>query len=205
MPELINKVNWVDIISLILLLRIAYVSSRVGVGIQILPLALLILTLVVTLYNYKGIATFFVERFSLSGAICSFFSFALLALIFSGIYRLIFRLLSMFLAAGEVNVGGIEKVGGAILGLMRSSIIIGVLLIVLILTPVGFVDGSVKNSYSGRFFIITNVKIYSSIINFFFTKQKVKPDRVLSELTAKKDTYILKSFDFRKKTRFFKE
>ena len=57
------RVNWVDIVALILLIRVSYVSSRIGVGRQILPFVFLGLILTVSLYNYQVVASFFIDRY----------------------------------------------------------------------------------------------------------------------------------------------
>ena len=48
--------NWIDVLSLIILLRISYVGSMLGVGSQILPFVSLSLIYFTTLYYYNSLA-----------------------------------------------------------------------------------------------------------------------------------------------------
>ncbi|MBL7156916.1 MAG: CvpA family protein [Candidatus Omnitrophica bacterium] len=203
MLAVLNRVNWVDIFALILLLRISYISSRIGVGIQILPLISLVLILAITLYNYAGIATFFVNKLSMASSTCNFFSYLFMALIFAVIYRVVLRSTGMFLAMGEAEAGGIEKVGGAILGILRSNIILGLVMIGLLLIPIKPIEESVKNSYSGLFFVKTNLDIYSFTMNLVLGRDKASTKKTLSQLLSKKESYIFEKFDLKDKSRFF--
>ena len=207
MSELFNRVNWVDVFALILLVRISYVSSRIGVGRQILPLILLALILTVPLYTYQDIAYFFAQRYSFKPATCKFFSYFLTVLIFAVIYHILLRVTGFLLFRGEASTGTIERVGGAFLGLARSTIMIGIITIGLLLAPLKFTEDSVKGSYSGFFFIKTNLRVYSYVMNFILRNSDIKISRsdVLAQLLSKKEKYFFKSVDLKKKSRFFKD
>ena len=205
MLESFKWVNWVDIIAIILLVRICYVSSYVGVGKQILPIFLLIVMLPLTLHNYREIARFFIERYNFPASLCVFSSYAIMILVLSVAYRNILRLTGLLLPTFNIEAGGIEKVGGIGLGLLRSLIIIGMLMIGLILAPFKLVETSVKNSYSGSFFIKANVRIYTSIGNLILRKKQIYYDDVLSEIVASKNRYLFKPVDIQKKSKFYKK
>jgi hypothetical protein len=186
---LLQRVNWVDILTLILLARITYISSRIGVGKQILPLILLGFILTVSLYNYRIIGWFFIDRYEFGKDLSLFFSYFVVTLIFSIIYHVASRIIGFCFFAGEMVPGGIEKIGGMILGFARANFIIGLILIGLLLTPVRFVDKSVKSSYLGSFYVRTNMKMYTLLANSFL-KQKVVYKEEAKELFSKKERYL---------------
>jgi len=191
--DILQKVNWVDILALILLIRITYISSHVGVGKQILPLALLIIILSISLYNYKIIAGFFIDRYAFQASISMFLSYFFIALFFFVIYYLISRFMGLCFLPGEIIPGGVEKIGGIILGLTRSFFILGILLIGLLLTPIKFVENSVKNSHLAIFCVRGNVKIYSIVANMVFKKNnKTTSEEELSQLLENKSKYFFK-------------
>lgn len=205
MSELLNRVNWVDLFALILLLRICYVSSYIGVGKQILPLFLLAVMLPITMYNYREIAAFFVNRYSITPSYCYFLSFAITVMVLSAGYRMIIRLSGVLFPVMQGEAIGIEKLGGVLLGTARSLVIIGMLMIGLLLMPLNFIEDSVKNSYSAQFFVKADVQIYASIVNLVLRKKQISYKDTLAALLSKKSRYIFKSIDVRAKARFFGE
>lgn len=204
MVDILKGINWVDIFVLILLVRISYVSSRIGVGRQVLPLILLAVILLFILLGYSKIANVFIEKFSWYKGLSRFLSFTFLAFIFSVIYHVAVRLLGL-ISTTEPESGQIEKMGGAIAGVARSVIIIGLILIGLLLTPVRFVESSVKRSFFGLFFINLDLQIYNTAVERIFSKTESVHTITQAELLGKKDKYFFKARDLKKESRFFKE
>lgn len=202
MSELFNRVNWVDVFALILLIKISYVSSHIGVGKQLVPFALLVLILTIALYYYQDIANFFIERSFFDPAVCRFFAYVLAASPFYALYIVTLRM-TRILVSGERITGGIERVGGAIVGMLRASIIIGIVLIGFLLAPVKALEDSIKYSYSAFFFVETDLKIYAVLRNLIFRNDPVSHRQVLAELCAEKKKYIFERIDVRKKSKFF--
>ena len=191
MVELFQRLNWVDILALILLIRITYVSSRIGVGKQILPFVLLVFILAISLHNYKAIASFFIERYSFMPSLCKFLSYALIVIIFMMVYHVASRIIGFCLFPSGIDAAGkIEKVGGTIFGLVRSVFIIGMVMIVLVLTPVRFVESSVKKSFVGAFSIGTSLRIYRLVAKLLFRDNSVSHEEELSELFSEKERYL---------------
>ena len=184
MSELLNRVNWVDLFALILLLRICYVSSYIGVGKQILPLFLLAVMLPITMYNYMEIAAFFVNRYSITPSYCYFLSFAITVMVLSAGYRMIIRLSGVLFPVMQGEAIGIEKLGGVLLGTARSLVIIGMLMIGLLLMPLNFIEDSVKNSYSAQFFVKADVQIYAGIVNLVLRKKQISYKDTLAALLS---------------------
>jgi len=196
-------VNWVDLIALILLLRTGYTSSLIGVGKQILPFAALVLITTILLYSYRDIASFFIGRYSFAPSMCEFVCYTCMASAFFVVYHFVERLSGFFLSFGEAASGGIERVGGAFLGVLRSTIIVGLVMIGLLLTPVQFVENSVKESYSSSFFIGADLRLYVAAANLIFDKGKVSYHGVLAGLLSRKKDYVFKPVEVKKGTRFF--
>jgi len=206
LPELLSRLNWVDIFVVILLVRIGYISSFIGVGRQILPLFLLETILLITLYNYINIAAFFIKSYSFTPSTCRFFTFLLMTLAFFAIYQVIMRLTGMFFSSNTEGAVGIEKMGGVFLGILRSSVLLGIILINLLLFPFKFTEDSVKNSYTGFFFISANVNVYTSIANLIIKdeKKKISYDKTIKALVSEKTKYFFESTSMKNRSRFYK-
>ena len=190
MTGLFHRVNWVDIIALILLIRVTYISSRIGVGKQILPLLLLCFISAVSLHNYRVIASFFTERYAFSASFCRFFSYLFMTILFSIGYHIVSHVTGFRILSGEMEPGRIEKVGGTALGVVRSTIIIGMILIGLLLMPVRFVENSVKKSFLGPFCIGASLRVYTVIANLAFKGARVSYREDREKLFSKKEKYI---------------
>lgn len=204
MAELLNRVNWVDIFALILLLRISYASSRIGVGKQIPPFILLVLILVVMLHKYADMADFFISRTYFMPSICKFASFSSLGIALFIVYKVVSRVMGCAFLPGENGTGSIEQTGGIIVGLMRGFIIIGMILIGLLLVPVQAVESSVKDSYSGLFFIDANLRVYSTVLDLALKKKdRIYQDK-MSELFSKKEGYLFQPSEIKEKSKFFR-
>ena len=111
----------------------------------------------------------------------------------------------MFLFSTEAEASGIEKIGGTILGVLRSFLIVGLVLIVLLLVPVKFVESSVKNSFLGSFIVSSDVKAYTIVARVGLRSEEISYKEEISELFGKKEGYLLEPVDVKEKSRFFRE
>ena len=188
------RVNWVDIVALILLIRVSYVSSRIGVGRQILPFVFLGLILTVSLYNYQVVASFFIDRYGFLSSLCRFLSYLFMTLVFSLIYHVASHIVGFRLFTGEIQPSGtIEKVGGTLLGVVRSIFIVGIISTGLLLTPVKFIEASAKSSSIAVFCVRTNFKVYTFAVNLFLKGSKKSYSEGISELFSKKERYLFRA------------
>lgn len=202
MSELLNRVNWLDVFALIVLIRVSYVSSQIGVGKQILPCVLLIVILSAALYNYSELASFFIQRTHLSLSVSRFLSYFLIMSTFFVIYRILSRVAGFCLFSGENKAGFIETVGGALLGVLRSILIMGIIITGLGLAPIRFVERAIKGSYSGVFFLDTNLKIYNSVMDFILKRGPAAYRMKAKEFLSEKESYLFEGFlDIKKKPR----
>ena len=204
MYEIAERVNWVDIVSLILLIKIGYVSSHIGVGKQILPLILLTAIVTAALYNYAGMAYFFIDRFSLSPSLCNFVSYTSILLILCVIYRFVLKATGFYLFAVQTENWNVERIGGVVMGMLRSVVIIGAVFTIALLSPFRFVEDGIKKSYTGYFFINANLSIYNYVTRFF-SNGDVSRKRTLAGLFSGNKTYLLDSPGASRKARFYKE
>ena len=186
MVDLIGRANWVDLFALILLIRISYSSSRMGIGKQILPLALLVLILSFTLETYTKVSAVFIDRYSMSASVCNFVSYFFIV---SGLY-MAYRFILKHASIGpkkDQAATGIEAAGGAVLGFVRAVIIIGIILTGFLVMPVKFVESGVKRSYSGLLFIGASLRVFSSVSNMVFRGRNTTAEDKLEELLFDKD------------------
>ncbi|NQT22256.1 MAG: CvpA family protein, partial [Candidatus Omnitrophica bacterium] len=160
--EALQRANWVDIITLILILRITYVGSFLGIGSQILPVLSLLFILTVSLYSYDKIAFLITERSSLTKSVTEFVLFVIIISICLCCLRILLKYINI--KRPEILLP-VEKVGGIVLALIRSIVITGLILFLLILLPVQGTAKAVTSSATGTFIIKLNLDFYSNIVN----------------------------------------
>jgi uncharacterized membrane protein required for colicin V production len=201
--DLLARINWVDILALILILRITYIGSFLGIGKQLLPLLSLLLSLTFSVHYYDDIAAFITARSTISTSMAEFVFFVLLVVILMSAFKFLIRFVPI--KKPEVLIP-IERVGGSILGFFRA----GVIFISFLLLPVSGFKESVKASLSGSSVVKISLDFYTNI-NKAISRRTGQADgegvstlSTLAKLTKKKD-YEWKLFDFklRDKARFF--
>ena len=204
--DLLTKLNWVDLFAIILIARITYVGSLLGVGKQILPSLSICFTLMVALYYYSAIGDVIVAKSSIAKSVSDFFVFLFIILIIGGIKRLVEKYVPLKLPEGLIPF---ERTIGSILGLLRSLIVMGLVVILLFLAPIGRLTVPVKDSFSAMAILKLDLSIYAEAINAikgYKDFDRLTAAAVFAKISAEKD-YQIKLFDFdlKGKGKFYKK
>ena len=188
--DIITRLNWVDIFIIIIVMRISYVAFQDGLSHQIFPLIGTIGTAVIALHYYHNIAIYLYQNaVRLPVKALDFLSFILLL---TGV-GLIFRLLRT-LSDKIINVTWhplVEKLGGLILGFMRSCVAASVILMVLALMPLPYLQHSIRDrSMMGMHFlrIVPNIygKVSGLLPTFKVETRAVDREDIVQKLAADK-------------------
>ena len=159
--EILGRINWVDIFSIILLLRITYASFRGGLSHELFSTLGVFFNLIVSIHYYQKIGNFVSETVSgFPVALSNFFSFLLL----SAALALLFRLIRMILDR-VIKIEWhpfIEGFGGLVAGAVKAFMSVSLVLMLLILLPLPYMQWSVRDkSVTGMFFLSIGPTIYS--------------------------------------------
>ena len=159
LPELINSINWIDVVFVILFIGIVYKGSRTGVGGQIVPLIGIGAIIFCSIRYYKLLSTavfgFMLQNWALP---ISFFGIAII------IFILVKILERVFGAMSDTDLSFIEKMGGAIFAAVRGVLLWGMIGLLLLLVPVNFVQKSVYDGSSLSMFCINiDARVYNLI------------------------------------------
>jgi len=174
LPEILNEINWLDVLFVILLLGIVYKGLRTGVGGQILSLV----GGVVLLYFAIGYYCFISE--AIFGFLFQKWTKSISFLIISGGMFILIKVLERLLSViGNGDFAVLERVGGAILATFRAFVYFGIMGMFLLLIPIDSVKTSViDKSKTCEFFIKFDIDLYNGIndaINSGSKKKKPKP------------------------------
>ncbi|MDD5137127.1 MAG: CvpA family protein [Candidatus Omnitrophica bacterium] len=158
--EILTKINWVDVLILILVLRTTYVSLQDGLSHEIFPLIGSICMLIFSLHYYTKIAEFFYNiGFTLPMVFLNLVGFVV---VFISI-GLLFKLIKIFIDK-IIKVSWhplIERFGGLLAGIVRGSILTSTVLIIIVLIPLPYLQWSVRDrSLAGPYFLRIGPAIY---------------------------------------------
>jgi len=161
--QIVNHINWVDVLVAILVIRITYVSFQEGFTHEVFPLVGSIIVIVSSLYYYVSFGNLISQTlFNLPLQLADFLSFLILALVTSLVVKLISALLNKIVTMQWHPM--IEKFGGIVLGIARASIVASLVLTVLALTPLPYLQRSIRDkSITGVYFLRVGPNIYSKV------------------------------------------
>lgn len=159
MPDIINNINWLDIIYAFLLFGMLYKGMRTGVGAQILSLVGWFALLFVSIRYYtvlsEAIFGFLLQTWAKP------ISFFIIISVFFILIKLLERIFSV-ITSDEMSA--LERIGGVFLSAVKAVILFGVISIQLMLMPVDFFRDSVINrSRSAMYFVTFDATIYNWI------------------------------------------
>jgi len=178
LPNVLEHINWIDIVFIILLLGMVYKGMKTGVGGQILSLigSIALIFLSIGYYSLLSEAIF---GFLLQ-AWAKPLSFLLIMLVIITLVKVLERVFNII--NGE-ELSMIERVGGALVAAFRAVITCGLIGIMFLLTPVDYLHRSVsEGSKFGMHIINMDAQIYSWMTELIQTSGKKDKEEVLQEI-----------------------
>lgn len=164
--ELITKINWVDVLVAILMLRISYVAFRDGLSREILPFigSVLIMVLAMQYYTILG-GSISRNIMNMPIELANFLSFLVLVVALGFLVRLLRILLDKIVKVQWHPI--MEKFGGLAVGIMKAYVVTGIVVMTLSLMPLSYVQWSIKDqSLTGKYILRTGPQIYDRVGRF---------------------------------------
>ncbi len=153
------KINWVDIIIVIFLVRAFIAGKKQGFSVELITLITAGFAWLAATHFYQPMGQFINKRLLLSLPAADDLAFGVLGI------SLLF--LGVFLGKRLKNVmklsfsGNIETIGGLIAGGMRGFIIAAIIIVFLALMPASFVQREVySNSFIGNYLVALTPKVH---------------------------------------------
>lgn len=150
--DIISKINWVDILAVIIIARTSYVALQDGLSHEIFPLIGTAFTAAISLQYYRNIAFFAKNVIDIPISILDLLAFTALVIVIGLIFKLIRVLVDAIMQVTWHPFA--EKFGGLICGIARGSIVVSLVLIMMALAPLSYLQHSIKDrSLTGMFFL----------------------------------------------------
>ncbi|MDD5422789.1 MAG: CvpA family protein [Candidatus Omnitrophota bacterium] len=188
--ELLTRLNWVDVLIVIIMLRISYVAFQDGLSHEIFPLLGSICTVIFALHYYNGIASAISHNMNnVDVSVLEMVIFTLLAVGISFIFKFLKVVIDKIITVTWHPL--IEKFGGLLSGIARASIVISIILIILSLMPLSYIQRSIRDrSFAGMYFLRIGPDIYARASGFIPTLRirgaSVKSESLVKDLVSDK-------------------
>jgi len=183
--EILTKINWVDVLIVIVLLRISYVAFQEGLSHEIFPLIGSIATISLALHYYRNIAQYISQNMGwMSLETSALFAFIASIAVIGFIFKLLKIVLDKIIKVTWHPL--IERFGGLIAGAVRASITISIILMILTLMPFSYLKWSVEQrSLTGRYFLKLGSGIYERTVLFLPSAKMAATDKIAKTRSGK--------------------
>jgi len=155
-----TAINWVDISIMIIILFNVIIGIRQGIIRGIINLIGVITAIFLAIFWFKEVGEYIGLHSQLSEEISNILGFAI---IFLGVC-LIARIIEIFLKKifSLLFVSWIDGLGGALFGLTRGSLIVGILLVIITFIPLPvFLKDQLENSFLANRFAVMITILYN--------------------------------------------
>lgn len=188
--EILSKINWVDILIVIIMLRTTYVSFKEGFSHSLFPLIAVSVVGILSLHYYPKLSYIISQNIiKIPAPISDFLSFLALVVISGLAIKFIKIVLDKIIKVEWHPV--IEKFGGLIVGALRASVVTSLVLIIMVMLPLPYIQWSVRDrSVSGIYFLRVVPSLYSKTAAFLpvlkMGEAPVNSDEVVKKLMSDK-------------------
>ena len=167
MLENIKQLNWVDLLVLILLIRIGYITFKTGFSLEIFKFTGTIVAIYFACHYYSRISGFLSNQLFQGEAtgldFLNVVIFSLLAGLFYFIFVIIRALFALVIRIEAVSL--LNRWGAFFIGMVRGLFFVGMLLFILSLSNISYLKNSVFVSYSGLKLSRLTPRVYTSLWN----------------------------------------
>lgn len=188
--DIIRQINWIDVLAVIIIVRISYVSLQEGLTHEIFPLIGTILVLVFGLHYYTTLGEVISRNlFKMPIQLGNSLGFLVLVIGTWLVFGILNALLNKIVKVQWHPL--IEKFGGVTAGVVRAFITTSLVLIILALAPLPYFQRSIRDkSVTGMYFLRIGPSIYTSASKYFpYVKIKgpaLTTEQIVSNLVSDK-------------------
>lgn len=185
LSDILKQFNWLDYTVIFVLLRILYVSAKNGFVVELFKLAGIVIAMYAAMHYYTLLGDYVNVKFSLENVFplefLDFLVFVGLVFVCYALFALLRGIVCNFIKLEAVPA--LSKWGGAVLGVLRGVVTVGVAVFMLFISTIPYFNGSVKQSYCGEKIFNITVAAYTGIWEGLMSKlmTKEKFNQTISE------------------------
>lgn len=150
MPEAFHRINWVDVLIVILLIRTSYIGAKIGLSTELFKVIGVLLGLYFGMKYYSVVGSWMASKISLPPEISEGAAFLILVLLSTLILKLVTFGLEKIVKLSFADK--LSKWGGFIIGLLRGGVLLSLLFMFFGIIQVDYLVKSVEErSLTGPF------------------------------------------------------
>lgn len=191
-PEIVNNLNWIDVLVAIIFIRIIYMGVKQGVVIEGFKLVGAFFALFITLHYFSGASKFLQDKMRLPEAAADFFSYAVLWALVILVFKFIRDGFTLLIKM-EATHSTVDKVGGLILSVGRGLFLCSLTVLLLNVSAIGYFSRNLEKSIFGSKLAQIAPQVYEStydgfVSKFFPSEELNKAAFKLTDFSVKKET-----------------
>jgi uncharacterized membrane protein required for colicin V production len=165
--EILTRINWVDVLVVILILRMSYVAFSSGLSHEIFPFFGVLAVFALSLRYYKPLAAAISGNLGgIPSEISDCLSFMVLVAALGLIVKFVKVILDKIVKVQWHPV--IEKFGGLFVGMLKAYLITAMVLTMFAMIPLPYLQWSVKErSLTGKYILLAGPETRSKLEHFF--------------------------------------
>lgn len=161
--DILTRLNWIDVLIIIIMFRTSYVAFQDGLSHEIFPLIGSTVNVIISLYYYHKLSDVFSSNIQLfSTKLLDCISFIAIFTLAGIVIRLVKTITDKIIKVTWHPA--IEKIGGLIAGVARASVVTSIVLIAIALVPIPYLQRSIRDrSLMGMGFLKVGPVIYEKV------------------------------------------
>ena len=175
--NLINSINWIDLLIIGFSVRIIYIGIKTGFVTELFKLAGVLCAIFITFHYYTDLARFLHSHISVAESLLSVLCFGVLLTLVLLLFRLI-REGTMLVFKIQAHPL-LDQWGGLAVSILRSLLAGSLILISLQIFEIEYLQKNVKKSFFYPYLFDLSPKVYEScyagFISRFFPNEKLNP------------------------------
>jgi len=166
MPHI--RFNWVDVLFVILLFRIAYVGLKNGILSELFRVLGLLSAFLLSFNTYTLVGKFLSNNTKWTGSGILIVSFLLIFLSVLLIFKILALVVALFSGANNGNISVTNRLTGLLLSIGRGFLLISLIYVLVINIPFEYVSKSAKDrSFSAQYISNIAPNVYKICMSFY--------------------------------------
>jgi uncharacterized membrane protein required for colicin V production len=178
--DFIIRLNWIDILVIILIIRITYIAIQRGVFVEIFKDLGVIVSVFICLHYYTRLGDFLENLTQIRPSVIEFWdfcSFFFLWIVVTGFF--VFLRWLFFSSIKIETLSFINRVFSFLLGFLRAVLVSSLFMFVFSIPAVNYFKKSVEQAYLGRRIFFVSPSLYkglhNNLVSKFFPQEKINP------------------------------
>lgn len=184
--DTLKQFNWLDIFTIIVLLRIGYVALKSGFIAELFKLFGTALAVYLAMHYYAGLSDTVTKLLPIKESMpLEFLDFIFfIALAIAGYFVMVIARSAALRLVKTEAAANLHKWGGLILGILRGFLLVSLLMYIFSISTIAYFKNSVSNSYSSKRLFSVAPKTYSvlwnALVSKFMTNEKFNNEVIFS-------------------------